>query len=43
MEIENENTPHFLKNNNQNLNQNIPRPPIKKYNENKDDICKLNK
>jgi len=41
MEIENENTPHFLKHNNQNLNQNISRPPIKKYNEQNDDISKI--
>lgn len=38
MEIENEKTPLFLKNDNQNLNQNISRPPIKHYKEKEDDI-----
>lgn len=39
MENENEKIPHFLKNDNENLNNNISRPPIKNYNEEEDDIC----
>ncbi len=39
MENENEKIPLFLKNDNENLNNNISRPPIKHYNEHEDDIC----
>jgi hypothetical protein len=51
MEIENDNTPHFLKNNNENLNQKISRPYLSENDEKISDIsilikifsfCKIN-
>ncbi len=41
MEIENENTPQFLKNNNEYLNQKISRPHLQNVNEDEDDIRKF--
>lgn len=38
MDIENDNIPHFLKNDNDNLNQNVRRPPLINYNPKNDDI-----